>query len=115
MSLTFTWTVQGLDGAISLCQQMITKINSNPAEVFQTVGHQMVSGIQAKAPVRTGYLRDHVVLTQQNEQQMTITSEAPYSVYVEFGTYKMAPREFFYSVIEGFIPEITRLLAGTIP
>jgi len=114
MSLSVTWSVTGINEAIAKCQQIITKVNSYPAEVFQTVGHQMVSACQAQAPVRTGYLRDHIVLVQQNAQQFSIISQAPYSAFVEFGTYKMAPREFFFSVIEGFIPEITQMISNNI-
>jgi len=105
--------VTGLDEAIAKCQQISNKLNTYPAEVLQTIGHQMVSAIQAKAPVRTGFLRDHVVLQQEaNNQAFTIVSEAPYSIYVEFGTYKMAPREFFFSVIYEFVPQITQLIAN---
>jgi len=112
MSLSFTWTAQGVDEAVSMIEKVIANINNNVNEVFQTIGHQILSAIQAKAPVKTGYLRDHVTLQQQTGQ-LTLTSEAPYSIYVEFGTYKMAPRAFFFSSIEPFIPEITRMLTNS--
>ena len=72
----------------------------------------MVSAMQGKAPVRTGFLRDHITFTQENALQFMIVSEAPYSVFVEFGTSRMAPREFFFSVIYEFAPEITQQIAN---
>ena len=71
------------------------------AQEFQTIGHQMVDEMKSRAPVRTGYLRDHIVVEQATEQQLTITSQADYSIYVELGTYKMAARPFFYPVVDG--------------
>jgi len=71
------------------------------AEEFQTIGHAMVDEMKSRAPVRTGYLRDHIVVQEASAQRLTITSQADYSIYVELGTYKMAARPFFYPVVQG--------------
>src|SRR6266496_1624555 len=105
MSVSAKWTVTGIAEAQARIQQGIEKFNTVPNQVFQTVGAQMVSAMQGKAPVRTGFLRDHIV-QEQETNQLIITSEAPYSVFVEFGTSRMAPREFFFSVIYEFEPQI---------
>lgn len=45
---------------------------------------------QVYAPVKTGYMRNHITLTDYGDS-VEVTSEAPYSVYVEARTPFMMP------------------------
>lgn len=45
------------------------------------------------APKDTGFMADHITVKREGDATM-IVSEAPYSVHVEFGTYKMAAQPF---------------------
>jgi len=94
--------VQGLTEIISRLEAIPEKILSILEEVYNEVGHEMVSEMQQRAPVRTGYLRDHIQMTASSPEGMTIISEAPYSVFVEFGTYKMRAQPFFYPVVYAY-------------
>lgn len=49
---------------------------------------------QGRAPVKTGYMRDHIEVSRSGEASYDITSGAPYSGFVENGTRFMAARPF---------------------
>jgi len=61
---------------------------------IQSESSSIRSEMQSVAPVRTGFLRSHI--TNKNVADgAEISSEAPYSGFVEFGTSRMTPRTFF--------------------
>ena len=96
-------TVTGIQQAEALIGKVIAKLN-NIEPIMQQVGQEIVSAMQGKAPVDTGFLRDSIELTEVSNTQMTITSGAPYSLFVEFGTYKMAAQPYFFGTAHQFLP-----------
>ena len=111
MSVSVKVEVTGIQESIARCQRVIANFDRVIPETFQSIGGQIVEEMKGKAPVKTGFLRDNITLEQANIQQLRIVSGAPYSIFVEFGTYKMQPREFFYSTVFAYIPEIVQIIA----
>lgn len=69
------------------------------AEVGQKSAKALVSGPSPSAPgnppgIITGWLRDSITLAQQDRYHWILLAGAHYSLYLEFGTYKMAARPF---------------------
>ena len=72
------------------------------SQLLGQIGDNMVNEMQNTCPVDTGYLRDHISVTKLTENELEITSEAPYSGFVEYGTVKMEAQPFFEPVINTF-------------
>lgn len=70
------------------------------ALIVQHAAEAMTAAAQGNAPVRTGYLRDHIHTEMTGEAEATITSEAPYSGFVENGTSRMGAQPFFTPAVE---------------
>ncbi len=68
---------------------------------------------QAAAPVRTGYLRDHIY-AEVNEWVGNVGSEATYSIFVEFGTRYMKAQPFLYQAIQAQLPQLETILIEAI-
>lgn len=69
------------------------------AEVGQKSAKALVSGPSPSAPgnppgIITGWLRDSITIAQQDRYHWILLAGAHYSLYLEFGTYKMAARPF---------------------
>lgn len=67
------------------------------------------------APYRTGTLRRSIKLNTielTERWHIQIVALAPYASFLEFGTYKMKPRPFFYKNIDKAIDNIKRYLKG---
>ena len=55
---------------------------------------------QRLAPVRTGFLRSKIRARKTKAKGATVEALAPYSGYVEFGTYKMPAQPFLRPAID---------------
>lgn len=60
----------------------------------------IVRHAKENAPVRTGYLRDHIHTEQVDGETVAAVSDAEYSGDVNFGTMHMPPRPFFGDAVE---------------
>jgi len=56
----------------------------------------MVTG----APVDTGFMAEHIGVSEVSGEKLVIDSEAEYSGFVEFGTVKMSAQPFFMPPID---------------
>ena len=54
----------------------------------------------------TGFLRININVTQQAPLRVRISSDAPYSGFLEFGTSRMEPRPFMQPALAKVKPEI---------
>lgn len=61
------------------------------------------------APVDTGYMRDHIHAHGTGPKSAQVISEAPYSVYVEYGTSKMAAQPFMRPAVDQGMHEMLSL------
>lgn len=53
--------------------------------IFQTMGHEIMAKARAKAPVKTGKLRDSISY-EVRKNQLIVGPHVPYAPYMEFGT-----------------------------
>ena len=66
----------------------------NVVSYIQTEGDRIHNEMVRIAPVDTGFLRSHIKISHRRDG-VKIESEAPYSLWVDRGTSKMAPQSFF--------------------
>lgn len=62
--------------------------------------HVIATRASQIAPRDTGYMAEHIHAEQTADGDAAVISEAPYSGYVEFGTYKMAAQPFMRPAID---------------
>lgn len=65
------------------------------------------------APVRTGYLRSSIYARVQG-WIAEIGAEAPYAIYVEFGTRYMQAQPYLYPALEEFLPRLEEIFLKAI-
>lgn len=85
--------VTGVDEYRNRIQTMAHNLGK-AEDVIHGESEAVKNEMQSIAPVRTGYLRDHIVAVL-DEMAAVLWSQAPYSGFVEFGTRYMTPRIFF--------------------
>jgi len=86
---------------------------------LQDVGHVMplpaaqfvAKRARDRAPVDTGYMRDHIHAQKDGEASAAVISEANYSGFVEWGTVHMAAQPFLRPAIDDGQREIPKLTA----
>jgi HK97 gp10 family phage protein len=99
-----TVTITGVPHLRATLNVYVSSLNGFFATEFRTIGEEMVQQMQAKAPVDTGFLRDSIRVQEASAERLTVVSEAEYSAYVEFGTYKMSAQPFFFDIVHAMIP-----------
>jgi HK97 gp10 family phage protein len=58
-------------------------------------GKVFAEGCQEHAPVKTGWLRDHIHEDEAGPLEVVVKPhDTPYAIFQELGTYKMSPRPF---------------------
>lgn len=82
--------------------QGVTFINEYAASI--------VEHAKQNAPVRTGYLRDHIHVEREGDESVAAVSEAPYSEAVNFGTARRAPNPFFSLAIQQASEDVEALV-----
>lgn len=78
-----------------LIRTAVFHLNSAAASM-ETLGREL-------APVDTGFMRDHLTQTEEASEdslRSVVTSEADYSVYVEYGTVNQDAQPFFTPAFE---------------
>lgn len=110
MTLTFTITgIQEFQDKLSVLSQRLPQA---AFEVISQAADKMVSDAKSFAPVRTGFLRDNIQITNQNSYAIQVSSLAYYSIFVEMGTSHMEPEPFFLPAVMQNIPSPQALLAA---
>jgi HK97 gp10 family phage protein len=69
-------------------------------EAAEKLAQETVERAQELAPVKTGYLRDHITKEQAGEQHWEVVSEAPYSHVAEYGSRGRAAHPFLTPAME---------------
>ena len=72
-------TVQNRFGAIAAALQEAA------AEAVAQTAEELVADARARAPVKTGRLRDSIAIVEQTDQRAVVEVAAPYAALVEFG------------------------------
>lgn len=95
-------TITGVDTISSRLKNIAQSVKDFASQEPEKIANEMVEKMQAIAPVDTGYLRDHIQVSDTTENSATVISEADYSIYVEFGTRFMAAQPFFFPVVDEY-------------
>jgi HK97 gp10 family phage protein len=72
-----------------------TKFDAMVAAELDRVGGLMQSRAEMEAPVDTGYMASHIEKEITGKDTVTVVATAPYSGYVDQGTWKMKAQPFF--------------------
>jgi HK97 gp10 family phage protein len=90
--------------ARALQEQFPNALDTKIQEVVFEVGGEMKVMATLLAPVRTGYLRSTIGLEQESiaKWEFTLYARAPYAIFVEYGTRRMAPRYFMRHAVEAY-------------
>jgi HK97 gp10 family phage protein len=94
----------------------LREIEVNLQDVTPTIQRhsaEMKGEMQANAPVKTGYLRNHIVEKDLNNGAR-IESQAPYSGYPEYGTSRMRPRSFWWRVLHPGLPRLFKKIKNVV-
>jgi HK97 gp10 family phage protein len=86
----------------------------NLDEAAEKLAEETKERAQALAPVRTGYLRDHITAEQAGEHHWEITSEADYSAHVEYGSRGRSGRPFLTPAMEEAKQRLPDVLAAAL-
>lgn len=110
MSLKFT--IEGIEQFQATINRLTERLPQAGFEVISQAADRMVSDAKSFAPVRTGFLRDNIMITNQNAYAIQVSSLAYYSIFVEFGTRFMQPEPFFLPAVMQNIPSPAALLTA---
>lgn len=78
-------------------------------KALEILNEETVKDAQQRAPVRTGFLRDNIS-GEVTGTSLVVTSAAPYSIFVEAGTRRMAARPFLTPAVDQAKSKLPELL-----
>lgn len=88
--------IDGLDDFVSRFYEAADTVADAVRDGLRAAGDVFVTSAQGAAPVDTGYLRDHIQITEESDNEIVIESLAEYSAAQEFGTFKMSAQPYFF-------------------
>ena len=80
--------------------QVSRMIEDNVADITAKAALDIEGQAKARARVDTGHMRGAIEAEKQTPWQWTVTGYADYTVYNEFGTYKMSAQPMFVPALE---------------
>lgn len=81
--------------------ELIAAVEAQSRLAPKYVADKIVADAQARAPVDTGYLRSSIHSESKSAgKEADVIVDAPYGVFVEYGTYKMAAQPFLTPAVE---------------
>lgn len=88
--------------AAALRETFPNALDGKVTEAIRTVGERMADDARKFCPVRTGFLQSTITVDQPAGAKWVFyfLARAPYAVYVEFGTRRMAARLFMTRAVE---------------
>jgi HK97 gp10 family phage protein len=89
----------GLVVVYNIIPEVIAEVEAKAQVTVAKVAHDIAEDAKSRAPVRTGYLRDSIVVDGEGKAGF-VTAGAEYAGFVEYGTYKMAARPFMTPAVE---------------
>lgn len=81
--------------------ELVSQVKAEVDTRMRRCGEAMVTAAKQRAPIRTGHLQASIGYTyRQSDQTVQLYADAPYAIFVEFGTYKMIARPFLRPAME---------------
>lgn len=101
MSVNIWVEVEGVKKLVEALREKYPEaVGKVVAEALETVAQRIWQDALRFVPVRTGYLRSSIYWLPIGEYSFAVGARAPYALYVEFGTRRMAPRLFLTRAIQ---------------
>lgn len=88
---------------INLVPKATAQVNTRVATAVRTAAFMIEREAKVRAPVDTGYLRNSINANGDG-MDWKIDSPAEYSIYQEFGTYRMAAHPYLIPGLEAVKP-----------
>lgn len=88
------------------------KLLATAVKELNSAASAMADLARQLAPVDTGFMHDHIFQTkvaQGHDLESSVESQAPYSLYVEFGTVKMDAQPFFTPAYQSAIRQLANV------
>jgi HK97 gp10 family phage protein len=102
---------QGLTAAI---QGLIEDYPEAVGAALMRVAERVLETSNVLVPVRTGFLKSSMGVRQDSNFQVTFYAQAPYAVYVEFGTSRMSARLFMTRSLQQHQEEFPQEVEGAL-
>lgn len=90
----------GYRGTLEALQSLSVTLEDQVMNALLTVGNRIFEDMRRFTPVRTGYLLSTESLQEEGMWAFGIYARAFYAPFVEWGTYRMAPRLFMTRAFE---------------
>jgi HK97 gp10 family phage protein len=94
--MNVSYEIEGVDNAAkAIDDRVVTPVKAGLLDALLEAGKVFTEGCQEHAPVKTGWLRDHIHEDEVSENEVVVKPhDTPYAIYQELGTYKMAPKMY---------------------
>lgn len=109
--------IQGLSEFITFTEKLSKDVGEQAKEVVKQATLQTERNAKQLAPVDTGYMRNSISSTFTHGGLVgTVTSNAEYALFVEFGTTTQPAQPFmfpsFHQNMQQFLDNLQRLING---
>ncbi|TYC49610.1 HK97 gp10 family phage protein [Weissella muntiaci] len=94
-----TVTFKGADELIARYKKQPAAIKREATGIINNTALRVEKRAVEKAPFDTGYLSQHIQASNNGELSAKVVSSANYSIYLEKGTRRMAPRPFMQPAV----------------
>ena len=99
MSFDLSLKIAGVKEAIDALGQFSDNVMEGTRTSLDQIGNDLVDEMQATCPVDTGNLQSNIHAEIEGDD-LNVASDAEYSGFVEYGTWKMEPQPFFGPAID---------------
>ena len=93
-------TVEGTERVISILTRIGSGLPSVATSALQNIARSTAAQMQRAAPVDTGFLKSHISYSVSGSTTATVSSDATYSGFVNYGTIYMNAQSFFSDGVE---------------
>jgi len=113
MSVEVVCDVEGIEEFQVAMQQFDSGMQRHVHRQLSSWAADVKALAKQLVPVRTGYLRQSIYSKVQ-EWVAVVGAEAPYALYVEFGTRYMQAQPYLYPAIEEHLPRLEEIICEAI-
>lgn len=100
MSLQINVDASSLENIANGLESLTSNFPNAVGAALMKVGASILEAAETLVPVRTGYLKSTLALTQISNFQIQLQATAGYALFVEFGTRRMSARLFLTTAIK---------------
>jgi len=109
MALEINLTLEGAENLQQALQSLDNTLQQSIQQQLERWAMEVLEFARSLAPIRTGRLRDSIY-AKTSGWVIQIGAEAPYAIFVEFGTRYMQAQPFLYPAVEEYMPRLEEML-----